>query len=1520
MPDLQQALEWHKDGQLDHAEKAYREILDVDPSNADANNLYGLLLSSKGQEDNACELFQKAVSLNEGNVDYLLNLADSLARTHRFGQATKTFEKAIALAPESSNANARYGLALAQAGVWPSAERFMKRSVDLKDDDTVLWLNYGNVLRKLGRMEEAISAFERSLKLDPQGANSMNSLAESLLAIGEKEKAIEWFRRALQMRPDCAAYLENLGLALHSRGNVSEALENLDRARFLSPDNPAILSNLGAVCRDSCRIEEAMLHFRKAMASGSEDSTIVSKYLYSLNFHPNMERDVVEQEHARLAACFETVRPGARRKRAHDASALNVAFLSGDFGAHSVSYFLLHLIEGSSKSSRLRFFCYGENVLTDSIGVRFMKAATRWRTTVGIPAEEICRWLEEDKIDVLIDLAGHTAGSRLDVVAKSSAPVTLNWLGYPNRVGLNRYDGRVIDLNSDPIENDTSGVGEHLYRMDGCFLAYESPYNLPHVVDTPAKRKGNVTFGSFNNAAKINDRVIRLWARILLECPGSRLLLKSWQFEDQALCRSLRQRFAENGLDAERIEFLPRADSYQDHMACYGELDIALDTFPYNGTTTSCEALWMGAPVITLEGGRHASRVGASLLRAAGLGSYVANTEDSYIELALDLASDVDALSKRRLNRRREMEASELGDVKGFALRFEELLFRIVGEGSESEAGMNERIETATHLHKNGELEKAIHLYEEILEVEPENGTVLHAAGVAQYAVGNYNRSASLLERACVQLGQQADAYSHLGSALQSLGRLDESMAAHEKALEIDPSSSVILSNYGNALVNAGRAGDAIRVFKRSLNTCPDSSATWTNYSLALKADGQIVAALDAARESAKRNPEFSGGLSNLGSMLVATGEVDEAIAVLKKSVDLEPQNHWAWSNLIYALQYSDSMSNEELRDAVLAFGRVVEGSRRPSRMLPLSNRTRIGFVSADFREHAVARFLKPLLRESSGYPVEIFLYHDAPVSDEWTLSLKEASHGWRDIHGCADSQVADWISQDQIAFLIDLGGHSSRNRLTMFALKPAPVQATWLGFPGSTGLRAMDYRIADAIALTEEEISLYPENGLLLPDGFHTIEFPDAPDIVETPSLANDVFSFGSFNNLSKVGPRVLDLWSEILSKAPEAELVLKSYQLRDEAFKELLFEKFEKRGVSRRRIRLLDPVPGYAAHLEAYREVDLCLDPFPYNGTTTSCEALAMGVPIVSLLGDRLCGRVGASLLTEMGLDAFVCESKEEYVDTAVSWVGKAEELNVLRQRLRKELMHSSLGNAKRFAGPFFDAIKSTYEKEREKRIEVQSQLTGWVEKIEFNLGVTDGNVEYARFPEFDELDLTGKRILDASCVDGYWTLKALRAGAREIVCLPAEGFCELGQTGLVMSRQAFFERARSLEGVGDERMRLEPLQIYSVNAEDLGTFNWVLLMVNMNQLRHLVFALDCLRSVCSEGFALSMVVSDEEVLEENGLATLRMREGPFWLPTKEALAMMLATSGFELTSLRFHPLGEGQSIAMAIARPVS
>jgi predicted O-linked N-acetylglucosamine transferase (SPINDLY family) len=429
-------------------------------------------------------------------------------------------------------------------------------------------------------------------------------------------------------------------------GNSDEAQQTFERALALEPD---------------------MLEARYGLGSGA---------LLNLCYRPEVSAAALFDAHRRwgdaliaqqadTSPVFANTRDPERR--------LRIGYVSPDFHQHSTNHYFGPLLAHHDRQA-FEIFLYGEVREPDAVTKHFQELAPHWRSTVGLGDAELRRQVLADRIDILIDLAGHTGSTRLAAFAVKPAPVTATWLGYPGTTGLSTIDYRLTDAHADPPGIAEQQHTEKLLRMPHCFLCYGPPSGLPPVAPSPALSRGAITFGSFNNLAKITPTVLETWAEILRGVPGSRLLMKGKLLADPLIRRRITDVFAAGGIESDRLDLRGLIPDAIDHLSLYREVDIGLDPFPYNGTTTTSEAMWMGVPVVTLIGDHHVARVGLSLLIEVGLGHLAALDRTDYVRIATELAQAPDTLNTLRLSLRDRFRASPHGDAPGFARDFETAL------------------------------------------------------------------------------------------------------------------------------------------------------------------------------------------------------------------------------------------------------------------------------------------------------------------------------------------------------------------------------------------------------------------------------------------------------------------------------------------------------------------------------------------------------------------------------------------------------------------------------------------------------------------------------------------------------------------------------------------------------------------------------------------------------------------------------------------------------------------------------
>ena len=522
-------------------------------------------------------------------------------------------------------------------------------------------------------LDKAGKLCHKVLLKKPKHAQALHLLGLMAHQENNPAAAVEWHRKAVAAKPDFADAHNSLGAALLACRRLDESVESFRRAVAIRPDYARALGNLGIVLKDCGMVEESIDAHRLAITAYPSWHEARSSLLFTFHYLSGNDPITLLSEplfwdrvHAgHLAGNFAPHTNSRVAKRR-----LRVGLVSPDFKDHPVARFLLPFLEHHDRE-QIELFVYAQVAAPDEWTEQARHLVDHWRSLVNVPDAEAADLIRGDEIDILVDLAGHTNGNRLLLFARKPAPVQATYLGYPGTTGLSAMDYRITDALADPPGMTEEHHSEQLIRLPGCAWNY-GPDSEALPGQSPAALRGCVTFGSFNNLAKINDRMLEVWARILEAVPNSRLLLKSAGFLSMEARRRVRQALLSRaGISEERLDIRGPEDSHESHLALYSEMDIALDTFPYHGTTTTCEALWMGVPVVTLAGRTHVSRVGVSLLTNVGLSELVAESEDEYVRIAVELAGNAERLSSYRANLRDQMRESRLLDGPSFARQIE---------------------------------------------------------------------------------------------------------------------------------------------------------------------------------------------------------------------------------------------------------------------------------------------------------------------------------------------------------------------------------------------------------------------------------------------------------------------------------------------------------------------------------------------------------------------------------------------------------------------------------------------------------------------------------------------------------------------------------------------------------------------------------------------------------------------------------------------------------------------------------
>lgn len=555
-----------------------------------------------------------------------------------------------------------------------------------------------------------------------------------------------------------------------------------------------------------------------------------------------------------------------------------------------------------------------------------------------------------------------------------------------------------------------------------------------------------------------------------------------------------------------------------------------------------------------------------------------------------------------------------------------------------------------------GKLDQAVMSFQRAIMLNPANAEAHNNLGNAFEALGHFHRAAACFQRTIVLKPDDAEPHNNLGNALSDLGRFDEAMASYQRAISLDPAYAEAHNNLGNALKELGRFEEAIASYQRAIALRPD----------------------------------YATPHNNLGNVLKDLGQVEEALESYRRAITLKPDYVDADSNRLFCLNYASGVSSEALLAEHRAWDRrhasnlaapIHANSRDPERQL------RIGYVSGDFHAHPVGYFLTSVLAAHDPSVMEMFCYSNSAAEDDRTAKLRAAVDHWRSLVGVPDEDAAAMIRRDGIDILVDLSGHTAGNRLVLFTHRPAPVQASWLGYPGTTGLSSIDYLLMDAAAVPEGAERWCSETVVRLPHGRFCYAPPDyAPDVIDRNPRDNAPVTFGSFNYPTKIGPDVVRVWAEVLKAVPGSRLVLKWRRLDDPTLCRRFGEAFAAAGVEPERLELREQSP-HAEMLAEYGGIDIALDPFPFCGGLTSCEALWMGVPVVTLPGETIASRQTLGFLEVLGLDGLAAKTEADYVRIAADLAADPARRAGLRASLRPRMVASPLCD-----GPSFSSTLET------------------------------------------------------------------------------------------------------------------------------------------------------------------------------------------------------------------------------------
>jgi protein O-GlcNAc transferase len=706
---IQTAVRHHQAGRLAEAKRVYLEVLAMQPNNPDALHLLGIIAIQGGQWDQAVDLLSRVILIKPGMAEYQSSLGCVLREQGKLDEAIALWRHALDLKPNLAEAHLHLGKALRERGQLDEAIKASGQFLRMNPQSVEALNDLGNAFQESGRLPEAIAAYLQAARINPNLAETHNNLGSALRDTGQLDEAIVAYRQALSVKPDFSEAHCNLGTVLRDKDQFDQAIAAYRQALLLKPDYAEAyyelaiaLLNSGrpdesiTACREALRLkpgyaeaynklgnafkekgqlDQAISAYRRAIELKADRTDAHSNLVYALYFHSDYDVQTILTEH-RHWACVHA-EPLMSEIGAHDNDRspdrkLKIAFLSPDLRGHPVGHSLLPFFENRDPD-QIEIVCYADVRPSDLITAKLKSLSDQWQDVLGMSDAQVAEKIRRDRIDVLVDTTLHTARNRLLVFAREPAPIQLTMLGPPITTGLSTMHYRLTDPYVDPAGVSDGDYTETSIRLPHCFWIYQPPPPAALPNDLPARRNGFVTFGCLNQFSKVTRGALELWLQVLQSVANSRLKIQSQPGDH---LDGVRRLFHGGGIASDRVQFVART-SREQYFRRYHELDICLDPFPFNGHTSSMDALWMGVPTVTLRGRTAVGRGGVSILSNLGLTDWIAGSPEQYVCIASQMAGDLPRLEELRSTLRQRMRNSPLTDGKQFALDVQSAIRRV---------------------------------------------------------------------------------------------------------------------------------------------------------------------------------------------------------------------------------------------------------------------------------------------------------------------------------------------------------------------------------------------------------------------------------------------------------------------------------------------------------------------------------------------------------------------------------------------------------------------------------------------------------------------------------------------------------------------------------------------------------------------------------------------------------------------------------------------------------------------------
>ena len=641
-------------GKLDEAVTSFQKAASLNPNYANAHNGLGLALQEMGKHEEAADCYQQAIAIKPDFAEAHCNLGATLQKLGKLDEAVASCRKALSINSSFAEAHNNLGIAFKEQGEFEAALSSFKMALATTPNYCEALNNLGSTLHNMGRFDEAVVSYNKALSINPDYASAYSNLGATLHGQGKLNEAVSNCQKALALKPDFADAHNNLGNALKDLGRTNGAISSYQKAVSIRPDNAEAYSNMGTAFQELGELEEALSSCSKAISINPDFAMAHSNLIFIQDLYPDIEQSEQQAERKRWNDKF--ILPLAGQIRAHTNNRdpdrrLRIGYVSADFCHHSARLGFGPLIMDHDRNN-FEVFCYDASIVHDDVSDALRAAATDWRYIVSMSDEQLAQTIRDDAIDILIDLSGHTRGNRLKVFGLKPAPLQATGIGHM-APGLTTLDYRLTTDRLTPPEKEKYHPESPIYLET--FFGFTPPSNSPPVGPLPCRKNGTITFGYLGRVSRVSDEALALWARILRDLSGSRLVLKYSQLDDQTAQQNIKERFSALGITEDRLTLLGKTDQ-PEHLDAHNHVDLVFDTFPHGGGMTTMDSLWMGIPVIGLLNPERASgRISDCICHPVTLDEWIARSPEEYYAIAIRWAKRVNELADIRQGLRQRL-------------------------------------------------------------------------------------------------------------------------------------------------------------------------------------------------------------------------------------------------------------------------------------------------------------------------------------------------------------------------------------------------------------------------------------------------------------------------------------------------------------------------------------------------------------------------------------------------------------------------------------------------------------------------------------------------------------------------------------------------------------------------------------------------------------------------------------------------------------------------------------------------